>query len=217
VALAIFDLDNTLLAGDSDYLWGCFLAEQGIVDGERYEQENARFYRQYQEGVLDIHEWLAFQLHPLTQHDNTELEALRARFIDDKIRPIVLPAARELVGRHRGQGDALLIITATNSFITRPIAALFDIPYLLATEPRILAGRFTGEVDGTPCFREGKVVRLRAWLAEHMLGLGGSWFYSDSHNDIPLLELVTHPVAVDPDPRLTRHAEARAWPIITLR
>jgi HAD superfamily hydrolase (TIGR01490 family) len=217
VALAIFDLDNTLLAGDSDYLWGCFLVEQGIVDGEDYERENARFYRQYQEGTLDINEWLAFQLYPLTQHDNDTLETLRARFIDEKIRPIVLPAARALIARHRDQGDTLLIITATNAFITRPIAALFDIPHLLATEPRVLAGRFTGAVEGTPCFREGKVTRLRAWLAEHGHALDGSWFYSDSHNDIPLLELVQHPVAVDPDPSLTRHAEARAWPIISLR
>ncbi len=217
MALAIFDLDNTLLAGDSDYLWGCFLVEQGIVDGEDYERENARFYRQYQEGTLDINEWLAFQLYPLTQHDNETLETLRARFIDEKIRPIVLPAARALIARHRDQGDILLIITATNAFITRPIAALLDIPHLLATEPRVLAGRFTGAVEGTPCFREGKVTRLRAWLAEHGHALDGSWFYSDSHNDVPLLELVQHPVAVDPDPSLTRHAEARAWPIISLR
>lgn len=217
MSLAIFDLDNTLLGGDSDYLWGCFLVEQGIVDGEDYERENARFYRQYQEGALDIHEWLAFQLHPLTQHDTATLEAWRARFLDEKIRPIMLPAAQALIDRHRDQGDTLMIITATNAFITRPIAALLDIPHLLATEPRMQAGRYTGEVEGTPCFREGKVIRLQAWLAERGLDLEESWFYSDSHNDIPLLELVEHPVAVDPDPSLTRHAEARAWPIISLR
>lgn len=217
MGLALFDLDNTLLGGDSDYLWGCFLVEHGIVDGEHYERENARFYREYQAGTLDIHEWLAFQLRPLTRHGMAELGALRARFLDEKIRPIMLPAARELIARHRRDGDTLAIVTATNSFITAPIAALFDVPYLLATEPRIRDGRYTGEVEGTPCFREGKVVRLRAWLAERGLGLSQSWFYSDSHNDIPLLELVTHPVAVDPDPELTRHAEARAWPIISLR
>lgn len=217
MGLAIFDLDNTLLAGDSDYLWGCFLVERGVVDGEHYEQENARFYHQYQEGTLDIHEWLAFQLRPLSQFDHVVLESLRAQFLEEKIRPIILPAALELIGRHRDQGDILLIITATNSFITRPIAALLDIPHLLATEPRVRAGVYTGEVEGTPCFRDGKVIRLRQWLAKRNLDLDESWFYSDSHNDIPLLELVTHPVAVDPDPRLARHAEIRAWPIISLR
>lgn len=217
MGLAIFDLDNTLLAGDSDYLWGCFLVEQGIVDAAHYEAENARFYRQYQEGTLDIREWLAFQLKPLTEHSPDQLDAWRRRFIDEMIRPIILPAARALIARHREAGDALLIITATNAFITRPIADLLGIEELLATEPRRIDGRYTGEVEGTPCFREGKVVRLRQWLEGRELELGDSWFYSDSHNDIPLLEQVTHPVAVDPDPALTRHAEARSWPIISLR
>lgn len=217
MTLAIFDLDNTLLGGDSDYLWGCFLVERGIVDAEHYEAENARFYRQYQDGSLDIHEWLAFQLRPLAEHDTDYLYALRRRFLDEKIRPIMLPAAEALLARHRDQGDTLLIITATNSFITRPIAELLAIPHLLATEPRFTAGRYTGEVEGTPCFREGKVIRLREWLAEHKLDLDQSWFYSDSHNDLPLLNLVAHPVAVDPDPVLTREAEARTWPIISLR
>lgn len=217
MGLAIFDLDDTLLAGDSDYLWGRFLVAQGLVDGAHYERENERFFRQYKDGTLDIREWLRFQLRPLAENPLETLLGLRARFLEEVIEPIVLPAARALVDDHRQRGHTLLIVTATNAFITRPIAGLLGIPHLLASEPELVEGRYTGEVSGTPSFRDGKVVRLRAWLEEHGFGLGESWFYSDSHNDLPLLELVEHPVAVDPDPILARTAASRAWPVISLR
>lgn len=191
--------------------------EQGIVDGVHYERENERFYREYQEGRLDIHEWLAFQLRPLAEQPVARLERLREQFMREKIHPIILPAARALIARHRQQGDTLLVITATNAFITQPIAAALGIENLLATEPEMRDGRYTGKVSGTPCFREGKVIRLEQWLAGRGMGLEASWFYSDSHNDLPLLERVTHPVAVDPDETLARTAAERAWPIISLR
>lgn len=217
MALALFDLDNTLLAGDSDYLWGEFLVERGIVDGEHYARENERFYREYQDGTLDIHAWLAFQLRPLAAHESDFMLALRSRFVQEKIRPIILPAGRDLIEDHRTRGDTLLIITATNSFITRPIASILGITHLLATEPEIIDGRYTGRVTGVPCFREGKVVRLSAWLAENRMELNGSWFYSDSHNDLPLLQLVENPVAVNPDDTLAQFAARRAWRILDLR
>lgn len=221
MSLAIFDLDNTLLGGDSDYLWGCFLVDEGVVDGEHYRRENERFFRDYQAGSLDIHEWLAFQLRPLAEQAPDHLQKLRERFLAERIRPIVLPAGRELINRHRAQGDELLIITATNAFITRPIAELLEIGELLATEPEMVDGRYTGRVTGTPCFREGKIERLYQWLAGRDMDpettLAASWFYSDSHNDLPLLERVGHPVAVDPDEELGRRAASRSWPVISLR
>lgn len=217
MTLALFDLDNTLLGGDSDYLWGTFLAEQGIVDAAHYERETLRFYKEYQAGTLDIHAFLEFQLTPLTQHPPDVLHGWRERFLSEKIWPIVLPKAVALVERHRDQGDTLLIITATNRFITGPIAARFGVPHLLASEGEIREGRYTGKIKGTPCFREGKVVRLGEWLQERGQTLEGSWFYSDSHNDIPLLERVSHPVAVDPDAELARWATGKGWPIISLR
>ncbi|MDG4550368.1 MAG: HAD-IB family hydrolase [Candidatus Contendobacter sp.] len=217
MSLAIFDLDNTLLGGDSDYLWGRFLVEQGLVDGEYYERENQRFYDQYQAGTLDIHEFLAFMLRPLAENSPTELLNWRTRFIDTKIRPILLPRAAELVARHRGAGDTLLIVTATNRFITEPIAELLSVPHLLATEPEFAEGRYTGHPRGIPCFQHGKVQRLDEWLDATGHDLTNSWFYSDSHNDLPLLDRVVHPVAVDPDPVLAEHARRRGWPIISLR
>ncbi|MDR2877350.1 MAG: HAD-IB family hydrolase [Chromatiales bacterium] len=217
MGLAIFDLDETLLAGDSDYLWGNFLVEEGIVDGELYQRENDRFFQQYKEGTLNIKEWLRFQLKPLAELEPTRLFALRTRYLAERIDPIILPAARALIEHHRQQNHTPLIITATNAFITRPIAERLGIPNLLASEPEFVNGRYTGEVSGIPSFREGKVIRLRAWLEEQNIGLTESWFYSDSHNDLPLLELVTHPVAVNPDPVLTSTAKAREWQIINLR
>ena len=217
MALALFDLDNTLLAGDSDYLWGCFLAREGLVDGEAYERENLRFYRDYQAGRLDIHEFLRFALRPLADHDPELLETVRARFVAETIAPIVAPGARALLDRHRAAGDRVAIVTATNRFVTGPIAALLGVDDLLATEPQRVDGRYTGEPDGVPCFREGKVTRLHAWLAAEGLDLAGSWFYSDSLNDLPLLEAVDHPVAVDPDPTLAATAAERGWPVISLR
>ncbi len=217
MTLCIFDLDNTLLAGDSDYLWGQFLAEQGIVDGNLYERENQRFYEEYKQGVLDIHEFLRFSLRPLSENDMTQLLAWREQFMREKIEPIVLPRALALVEQHRAQGHTLMIITATNRFVTEPIARRFGIPHLIATEPEIRDGRYTGEVAGVPCFQHGKIERLRLWLEAHDENLDGSWFYSDSHNDLPLLQHVDHPVAVDPDQILADHARAAGWPVISLR
>ena len=217
MGIALFDLDNTLIAGDSDYLWGCFLVEQGIVDSELYERENRRFYDQYRVGELDIHEFLDFQLRPLSEHPVDTLQQWRRQYIEEKITPILLPRAQALIDRHRQQGDTLVVITATNRFITGPIVALYDIPHLLATEAEILDDRYTGKVSGIPCFQDGKVSRLSDWLEENRHSLDGSWFYSDSHNDLPLLNRVTHPVAVDPDEILEEHARTNDWPIISLR
>jgi HAD superfamily hydrolase (TIGR01490 family) len=217
LSLAIFDLDNTLLGGDSDYLWGRFLVEQGHVDGAYYERENQRYYEEYKAGTLDIYEFLRFSLRPLAEHDMATLQQWRRQFMAEKITPIMLPEAAALLQKHREAGDFLLIITATNSFVTAPIAAALGVDHLLATEPERVNGRYTGEVAGTPCFQQGKVTRLNAWLAETGHNLAGSWFYSDSHNDLPLLEMVSHPVAVDADETLSAHATARGWPLISLR
>jgi HAD superfamily hydrolase (TIGR01490 family) len=217
VGIALFDLDNTLIAGDSDYLWGCFLVEQGIVDSGLYERENRRFYDQYRVGELDIHEFLDFQLRPLSEHPVNTLQQWRRQYIEEKITPILLPKARALIDRHRQQGDTLVVITATNRFITGPIVKLYDIPHLLATEAEILDDRYTGKVSGIPCFQDGKVTRLSDWLKVNRHSLDNSWFYSDSHNDLPLLNRVTHPVAVDPDEILEEHARNNDWPIISLR
>jgi HAD superfamily hydrolase (TIGR01490 family) len=216
MALAIFDLDNTLLSGDSDYLWGQFLCEIGVVDRASYERENARFYADYREGRLDIMAFLRFSLAPLAAHPREHLDAWHRRFMMEKIEPLIGPAAEALVEQHRAAGDTLMIITATNAFVTAPIAARFGIPHLIATEPEIVADRFTGRVAGTPSFREGKVERLSAWLEGRRELLDLAWFYSDSHNDLPLLERVAHPVAVDPDPSLAAYARSHDWPIISL-
>jgi HAD superfamily hydrolase (TIGR01490 family) len=217
MALALFDLDNTLLDGDSDYLWGRFLVEHGIVDGEFYESENQRFYDQYLDGSLDIHEFLRFQLKPLASHSRAQLEHWRDKYLTEMIDPILLSKARDLLDEHRARGDELLIVTATNRFITEPIALRYGVAELLATEPEIVNGEYTGGVSGTPCFQAGKVERLNSWLEQNQRDLHGSWFYSDSHNDLPLLERVDHPVAVDPDSKLKSHAHQRGWPVISLR
>lgn len=217
MGIALFDLDNTLLADDSDYLWGCFLVEQGIVDGRTYEATNQRFYDQYKAGVLDIHEFLDFQLRPLAEHPMAVLEGWRQRYLEEKIEPILLPKAQALIEKHRLAGDRLAIITATNRFLTAPIARLYGIDELLATTPEISNGRYTGKITGVPCFREGKVTLLQDWLLQNETTLDDSWFYSDSHNDLPLLEKVSNPVAVDPDEILERHALDNGWPVISLR
>ncbi|KAF0191172.1 MAG: HAD-superfamily hydrolase [Gammaproteobacteria bacterium] len=217
MTLAIFDLDNTLLAGDSDYLWGRFLIEQGVVPRDQYERDNQRYYDDYTRGNLDILEFLAFQLRPLAAHDPALLRQWRKVYIEQKILAVLLPKARDLIARHRNNGDTLVIVTATNRFITEPIAKLYGIDDLIATEPETVAGRYTGRVAGVPSFREGKITRLVEWMGPRGLNLAGSWFYSDSHNDLPLLEIVDNPVAVDPDDTLTAHAETKGWPIITLR
>ncbi len=217
MTLAIFDLDNTLLGGDSDYLWGRFLVERGIVDGVYYERENQRFYDEYKAGVLNIHEFLNFSLKPLAEHDPETLRRWHREFMASHIAPIMQPKARTLLERHRQQGHFLLIITATNHFVTAPIAEALGVDDLLATDPEFHDGCYTGRVSGIPCFREGKVQRLEAWLKTTGRNLAGSWFYSDSHNDLPLLEMVEHPVAVDPDETLEDHARTRGWEIISLR
>jgi HAD superfamily hydrolase (TIGR01490 family) len=215
--LALFDLDNTLIAGDSDYLWGRFLVERGLVDGERYERANEQFYADYRAGCLDIHAFLRFALAPLAAHPLEQLLRLREAFVRERIEPILLPAARDLVQRHRSAGDTLVVITATNAFVTAPIAAAYGVPHLIATEPEQREGRYTGAVAGVPAFQDGKVERLAAWLEEHGGSLEGSSFYSDSHNDLPLLLAVERAVAVDPDPLLLAEAERRGWPVISLR
>ena len=217
MSLAIFDLDNTLLADDSDYLWGQFLVDQGIVDAQYYEQENERFYQEYKEGKLDIYEFLKFSLKPLADNSLEDLQNWRAQFMISVIQPILLKPAQALIQKHRDRGDTLLVITATNSFVTSPIVKSYGIPNLLATTPELIDGKFTGEVDGTPCFQGGKVTRLEQWLQKTGFSLDNSYFYSDSHNDLPLLELVTHPIAVNPDELLSQHATTKNWPIISLR
>lgn len=217
MALAIFDLDNTLIAGDSDHLWGDFLVENGIVDGAHYKATNDRFYSDYVNGRLDIHAYLRFALKVLADHSVETLHALRERFLTEKIEPILLPRAFDLLDEHRRRGDTLLIITATNDFVTAPIALRLGITSLLATRAAVQDGRYTGGVEGVPCYREGKVIRLQEWLTGNGHTLDGSSFYSDSHNDLPLLAAVARAVAVDPDPVLERAALERGWPIMSLR
>lgn len=215
--LALFDLDHTLLAGDSDFMWGQFLVDRGLVDGPAYERENRRFYEEYKAGTLDIRAFLRFSLRPLTEHDPAKLIALRTQFLDRVIRPIIAPLAMELLRRHRARGDELVIITATNHFITEPIAGMLGVEHLLATEPEIVNGRYTGEIAGIPCFQAGKVQRLQQWLRTRAERFGERWFYSDSQNDIPLLETVDHPVAIDADAPLSALAKQRGWAHFSLR
>lgn len=217
MTLAIFDLDNTLIADDSDYLWGKFLVDQGIVDRLVYDKINAQFYEDYQNGTLDMMAFLRFALAPLAAHSIEQLNSWRQEFINTIIKPLLLDKAKALVEKHRAQGDTLLVITATNSFITAPIVALYGIANLIATTPESIDGKYTGNVTGIPCFQEGKVTRLNEWLTLNNERLEGSYFYSDSHNDLPLLKLVDHPVAVDPDEKLHDFAIAQKWEIISLR
>ncbi|MET1084862.1 MAG: HAD family hydrolase [Burkholderiales bacterium] len=216
--LALFDLDNTLLTGDSDFEWAQFLIEKGVLDREVYEARNQEFYDQYRAGTLDIRVFLDFQLKPLSRHPRAVLDEWHREFMRRKILPIIGDPARDLV-RSYAQ-DLRVIITATNSFVTAPIARELGVAYLIATVPEVIDGEFTGRVAGTPCFRDGKVECLREWLQERGQPLEcfeESWFYSDSLNDLPLLCLVTRPVAVDPDDTLRRHAGERGWPVISLR
>ncbi|HEC12962.1 MAG TPA: HAD family hydrolase [Acidiferrobacteraceae bacterium] len=216
MSLAIFDLDNTLIRGDSDYQWGQFLIAKGVVDPGYAKREHDRYYADYLAGNLDIYAFLDFQLKPLAENDRSTLEVWRREFIDRHILELITAAAQQLVDDHRKKGDTLLIITATNSFLTRPIADAFGINHLIGTDPEEKQGQFTGKVVGIPSYREGKVERLNQWMAEHGENLTHSWFYSDSHNDLPLLDLVEHPVAVNPDGILAAHARERGWPIIDL-
>lgn len=218
--LALFDLDNTILAGDSDFQWGQFLIEEGLLDHETHLAENLQYYEDYKAGKLDIVAFLKFQLKPLSEHPRAELDALHARYMERKVRPMMTEKAKALIEKHRAQGDLLAVITATNSFVTKPIAAAYGIEHLIGTTPEEIDGEFTGRVTGVPSYKEGKVTRLQQWLAAQgktMQDFEAIWFYSDSHNDLPLLLLVDHPVAVDPDPTLEAYALGRGWPIITLR
>jgi len=217
VALAIFDLDHTLLSGDSDHAWGQFLVDRGLVDPEVHQRRNDHFYEQYKAGSLDIHEYLEFAMRPLTEYDADHMHAERDIFLNDRIEPLVSQKARDLIRHHEERGDTLLIITATNGFVTYPIAERLGIEHIIAPHPEVIDGRYTCKTVGIPSFQDGKVTRLKRWMEEHQHDMQGSYFYSDSHNDLPLLRLVDHPVAVDPDPTLQAEAEANGWPVISLR
>lgn len=215
--IVLFDLDHTLITGDSDYAWAQFLIEQGVLEREVYEAKNQQFYDDYKAGVLDIRAFLKFQLKPLSEHSRAQLDAWHDVFMKTKILPMIPQKARDEINRHRQAADYMVMITATNSFVTAPIARELGIEHLIATEPEVIDGVFTGGVKGLPCFREGKITRLNDWLAARGLKLSDfsdSWFYSDSLNDLPLLEQVTHPVAVHPDATLRGIAGARGWPIL---
>lgn len=218
--LALFDLDNTLLAGDSDFEWGQFLIGEGVLDREVHQARNVQFYEDYKAGTLDINAFLEFQLKPLSRHPRSQLDAWHAKYMEQKIRPMITEKSRALVQKHRDNGDLMVIITATNSFVTGPIAREFGIDHLIGTDPEQIAGEFTGRVSGVPSFKEGKVTRMNQWLesrGQRLEDFETTWFYSDSHNDLPLMKLVQNPVAANPDPQLKAHAEANGWPIISLR
>ncbi len=216
MALALFDLDNTLLRGDSDHAWCEYLIEKGVLGGEAYREANDRFYREYEAGTLDIQEYLAFQLRPLGEYPKEKLHRWREEFVATRIEPMISADALALLEKHRSREDELVLITATNRFVTEPIAELLRVPTLLATGVEEADGRYTGRPSGVPTFREGKVTRLEGWLEETGNTLEGSYFYSDSQNDLPLLERVENPVAVNPDPVLLARAEEEGWPVLLL-
>lgn len=218
--LALFDLDNTILAGDSDYNWSRFLIQEGYLDGAIHAEKNEKFYADYKAGTLDIYAFVEFQFKPLARNPRNILNQLLKKYVEEVIKPMITEKAYALVRKHYEEGDLLIVITATNSFITKPIAALFGIENLIGTDPEEKEGEFTGKVSGLPSFKEGKVTRLEAWLKNKNLSLADfkkSYFYSDSHNDLPLMQKVTHPVAVDSDDILTEYANSKGWPKISLR
>jgi len=218
--LALFDLDNTILAGDSDYNWSRFLIQEGYLDGAIHAEKNEKFYADYKDGTLDIFAFVEFQFKPLASNPRSVLNQLLKKYVEEVIKPMITDKARALVKGHQEAGDLIIVITATNSFITKPIAALFGIENLIGTDPEEKEGEFTGKVSGLPSFKEGKVTRLEAWLKSKNLSLASfekSYFYSDSHNDLPLMEKVTHPVAVDSDDILSEYATSKGWPQISLR
>jgi len=217
MALTIFDLDNTLLNGDSDFEWGQFLVRKHLVDKDEYHEANIYFYEQYKKGCLDIVEFSSFSFKPLSIRNMEELKELHNQYMDEVILPMITDKARETVKEHHQKGDTLLVITATNSFVTRPIALELGITNLLATDPKIVNGRYTTEIEGTPCFQEGKVTRLNQWLKENNQSMKDSVFYSDSHNDLSLLEVVDTAITVDPDDILREIAKERNWEIISFR
>lgn len=216
--LAIFDLDNTLIGGDSDYEWGQFMVRKGVVDADHYTKQNDAFYEDYKAGTLDILAYQRFALAPLVGQSLETLAQWHHEFMQTSIVPIDLPKARALIESHRLQGHRLLVITATNRFITEPIVHWLGIDELIATEPeRDELGHILGDVVGIPSFQEGKIQRLEYWLSEQSTPVSEMWFYSDSRNDLPLLQQVNHPVAVDPDDVLRDYAQAQGWSIMSLR
>ncbi len=214
MALAIFDLDHTLIGDDSDHQWGEFLVAKKLVDSALYAQKNNQFYADYKAGTLDILAYLEFSLKVLTQYPVAKLYQLREEFIKTRIEPLILPKSQALVEQHRAAGDSLLIITATNYFVTEPIAKLFSIAHLIAPMPEFKDGVYTGQVVGLPSFQEGKIIGLKNWLKTYPHSLDEAFFYSDSRNDLPLLELVGNPVAVNPDKTLQAVAIQKNWPIL---
>lgn len=217
MALAIFDLDNTLIGGDSDYLWGEFLVKNNYVDAEYFAEQNTQFYEDYKAGNLDIMAYQRFALKPLSEQSMETLNKWHAQFMQTFIEPIILPKAQGIVDEHKAKGDRVMIITATNTFITRRIGLRYGITELLGTNGEIVNNRYTGEVTGTPTFQEGKVTRLNEWLAKENETLKGSYFYSDSFNDLPLLEIVDNPIIVDGDDKLIATAKQHNWPSISFR
>jgi HAD superfamily hydrolase (TIGR01490 family) len=213
--LTIFDLDNTLLAGDSDRAWGQYIVEKKIVS-DAFLVESEKFYNSYYEGDLDIDGFLAFCLKPLTENKLSELLELREGFIEDKIKPMMLEEAIRTVEQKKIEGP-VIIATATNSFVTRPIADLFKIKDLIATELIIKDNEFTGELDGIPCFREGKVKKVEEWVEANGYELSSATFYSDSFNDLPLLEKVETAIVVDGDDKLIEQAKNNDWECISFR
>lgn len=214
--LTMFDLDNTLLAGDSDYEWGRFLVDEGVVDAAEYDKRNEAFHADYLNGKLDIHAYQRFCQQPLLDNSAAFMHRLRERFLEERIRPLIASGAPALIRAHQQRGDRLVIITATNRFVTEPIAQQLGIPELLATEPEVIDGTYTGGIAGTPCYQDGKITRLQQWLAGNG-SFDGTGAYSDSRNDLPLLEFSDRPVAVDPDETLAEHARRQGWPIVSLR
>ena len=217
MALAIFDLDKTLINGDSDFLWGEFMSEIGAVDEKTYQVKNQYFFDQYALGKLNINEYLEFCLEPLSQNNRTTLDGWHQRFMQKKIEKILLPKAQQVVNQHKAKGDTVLVITATNSFVTAPIVERYGIDNLLATNPEVKQGQFTGKVEGEPCFQQGKITHLNKWLEKTGKEMSGAYFYSDSHNDLPMLELVDNPVVVHGDDKLKTIAKQRGWPSIDWR
>jgi len=215
--LALFDLDNTLLAGDSDHGWGEFMVAQGLVDGAEYGAKNDTFYQDYLAGNLDMVAYAEFALAPLMQYNATELNRIHQQFMQTTVIPMIAPKTQALLKQHRDAGDVLVIVTATNDFITAPIAKYLAIPHLIATPTEIINGRYTGKLSGAPCFKAGKIDKLNHWMALNGYSIEGACFYSDSHNDLPLLALVDEPIAVDPDATLEAHALANGWPVMSLR
>lgn len=217
MTLALFDLDNTLIAGDSDHAWGQFIVERELVDAELYARANDQFYTDYENGNLDVEAYLRFALEPLSRYSREELQAFHLDFMVSHVGPMWLAAADALIAEHRAKGHRIVVITSTNRFVVEPIVTQLNISEIICSEPEIEGGRYTGNFVEEPCFREGKITKLNRWLEAHNENIEGAWFYSDSFNDLPLLELVDNPVAVDPDALLEKRAREASWPILSLR